>query len=349
MGTKGELMGSIFRINFDRFLEINKTLDKTIFYTEDNSRFDLYFLLDGSVISSRKLKSEIDNIPAFRTNTFPRARSVLCETISDTGKSIDILKSLGIKKTPTQKGAKEFYIDYNNFIRLRNNGKMVTFYTESLTRFILYFSLDNFIIKTVKTKEELLNDNIPIGTYREQLRGNNIWRVEERPAEEEELPKPEEYTLKQVNPFDSYNTVKFVGWDLHNIRYWMLTFLETYDFPKITNITDKEKKILKEILIDAIKSSIPLNIMEERLDELFDDKVKVERVLRTEMNVIANESALDRYKAKGIKRVRWLATIDNRTSEICREGHGKVFKIEDARGILPAHVNCRSVWVPLVE
>ena len=239
-------------------------------------------------------------------------------------------------------------MDYKNFDEIRRKSGIATFYTESSSRFVLYFSIDNFILKTVKTKSELKENNIPVGTYRDTLRLSKIWKVETSRMDEEELTDPSEYTIK---PLDLYgkHVKKFVGWDLHNIRYWMLKFLETYNFPKITNITQEQKDILKDIFIAAINANIPLKLMEDRLNELFDDELKVERVLRTEMNVISNESALDRYKSKGVKKVRWLSTIDNRTSDICKKNNGKIFTIKDAEGRLPAHVSCRSVWVPLID
>lgn len=49
-----------------------------------------------------------------------------------------------------------------------------------------------------------------------------------------------------------------------------------------------------------------------------------------------------------VKRYRWLSTLDNRTSQICKSLDGKIFLI--GKGPLPpAHVNCRSFVLLLVD
>ncbi len=49
-----------------------------------------------------------------------------------------------------------------------------------------------------------------------------------------------------------------------------------------------------------------------------------------------------------VKRYRWLSTLDNRTSQICRSLDGKIFAM--GKGPLPpAHVNCRSFILLLVD
>ena len=42
------------------------------------------------------------------------------------------------------------------------------------------------------------------------------------------------------------------------------------------------------------------------------------------------------------------ATLDLKTSEICKERDGKVYRIDNAPTI-PAHPNCRSCYIPLLN
>ncbi len=74
-----------------------------------------------------------------------------------------------------------------------------------------------------------------------------------------------------------------------------------------------------------------------------------ERLIRTESNHFHNSGELESYKAMGFDQFRYVATLDNRTSEICQELDGKIFKVSEGvpgENVPPAHVNCRSTIVP---
>ena len=76
------------------------------------------------------------------------------------------------------------------------------------------------------------------------------------------------------------------------------------------------------------------------------------RLVRTEFNHLSNQAALAEYQAKGIKKYRFVAAIDSRTSDICRELDGQVFNVADAKTGLnfpPMHPNCRSVTTPVID
>lgn len=74
------------------------------------------------------------------------------------------------------------------------------------------------------------------------------------------------------------------------------------------------------------------------------------RLIRTEMNYISNQATMDAYKKSGvIEEYEFLATLDGRTSDICREMDGKVFKVSQKQvgvNMPPLHPNCRSTTVP---
>lgn len=70
---------------------------------------------------------------------------------------------------------------------------------------------------------------------------------------------------------------------------------------------------------------------------------------RTEVNYIANRADLDAYKAIGIEEYEFLATLDMRTSDICRSMDGTSHKVSQARvgvNYPPMHPNCRSTTIP---
>ena len=76
------------------------------------------------------------------------------------------------------------------------------------------------------------------------------------------------------------------------------------------------------------------------------------RLIVTESARMDNQALLDQYKAMGVEKFEFLATLDNRTSEICRSMDGLVFNIEDAQiglNVPPLHPYCRSRIVPVME
>ena len=72
------------------------------------------------------------------------------------------------------------------------------------------------------------------------------------------------------------------------------------------------------------------------------------RVIRTETCYMANSAELESYKAAGIDRYKFMATLDNRTSPACQDLDGQVFAVKDAKAgvnLPPMHPHCRSTTV----
>lgn len=70
---------------------------------------------------------------------------------------------------------------------------------------------------------------------------------------------------------------------------------------------------------------------------------------RTEINYLCNRASLDMYKVAGVESYEFLATLDLRTSEICRGLDGYIGKVSLAKvnvNYPPMHPNCRSTTIP---
>ncbi|MFJ8099389.1 minor capsid protein [Lysinibacillus sp. NPDC096212] len=79
---------------------------------------------------------------------------------------------------------------------------------------------------------------------------------------------------------------------------------------------------------------------------------RVEALVRTEANFFHNAAAQESYGDAGIDRYEILATLDNRTSKICREQDGKIYKEKDYKPgetAPPFHVRCRSTTIPYFD
>lgn len=79
-------------------------------------------------------------------------------------------------------------------------------------------------------------------------------------------------------------------------------------------------------------TGMTLHDMEERLledcigaDSDSGQRYCASRLIRTEVNHFSNQGFLEGYKAAGITRYRFMATLDLRTSAVCRQLDGKTF------------------------
>jgi SPP1 gp7 family putative phage head morphogenesis protein len=76
------------------------------------------------------------------------------------------------------------------------------------------------------------------------------------------------------------------------------------------------------------------------------------RLIRTETTYITNQATLEGYRQAGIVMYQDLATLDDRTSEICQTLDGERFYVDQAQAGLnlpPMHPNCRSATVAVVD
>ena len=118
------------------------------------------------------------------------------------------------------------------------------------------------------------------------------------------------------------------------------------------------KRLQRTIEVGCM-AGMTLHDMEERLledcigaDSDSGQRFCASRLIRTEVNYFSNQGFLEGYKAAGITRYRFMATLDLRTSAVCRQLDGKTFLVEEAqpgRNVPPMHPFCRSVTVPAVN
>ena len=115
---------------------------------------------------------------------------------------------------------------------------------------------------------------------------------------------------------------------------------------RIWGNTDILADNLSEILGGAMLSGQSMELTARQIRDRFNvSKYYAERLIRTETNHFNNEADAMAYEEMGVKKYVFVATLDNRTSEICQSMDGQVFNYSDrAEGINypPLHPNCRS-------
>jgi SPP1 gp7 family putative phage head morphogenesis protein len=145
---------------------------------------------------------------------------------------------------------------------------------------------------------------------------------------------------------------KWIGFDFVGDIAYMLKFLETYDFGRITTLDTKQKKTLKQMLIDSITQGWTLNKLENEIETVTNDEDSARMIARTEILVVANQGAVLHYEDKGIEKVRWLAVPSapgGRTCDKCLALNGKEFLIKDIKDKLVLHPFCRCTISAVIE
>ena len=106
---------------------------------------------------------------------------------------------------------------------------------------------------------------------------------------------------------------------------------------------------LKENLVTGLIRGEDLNRMARRIrDRMGVAFSAAKRLVRTETAYIYEQATIDAYGECGIEEYEYLATLDKRTSKVCKQLDGKHFKARDAlpgKNYPPMHPNCRSTTV----
>lgn len=119
--------------------------------------------------------------------------------------------------------------------------------------------------------------------------------------------------------------------------------------------TDKAKLLnnLEDILTQGLVRGDPLQKMAKELAHRMDVSLSnAARLITTESAFFASKGEYDCMKELGVKEYEFVATLDRRTSDICKSMDGKVIPMKDFKpGVTapPLHCYCRSCTVPHVD
>ncbi len=118
---------------------------------------------------------------------------------------------------------------------------------------------------------------------------------------------------------------------------------------RIWNNSDVLADRLEEVITSGLMSGKSSKRMAKELDDLSSyGKFASERLIRTETTYVTNMAEIESYKECDIKRCVFLATLDLRTSKICRSMDGKVLIVGKAKpgvNLPPLHPFCRSTTI----
>lgn len=117
----------------------------------------------------------------------------------------------------------------------------------------------------------------------------------------------------------------------------------------------------KQLLVHELNTTMTQNIIlgkdPQKAIQAISRRLKVSqtaagRLVMTESAAIGNAAQRDSFRELGVEQYEIVATLDSRTSEICRHMDGKHFKMSEWQtGVTapPFHVNCRTATAPYFE
>lgn len=129
----------------------------------------------------------------------------------------------------------------------------------------------------------------------------------------------------------------------------------TRTFAALQGITDEMDRQISRVLANGIANGDnPLKIardLNNRVDKIGITRARV--VARTEVISAHAEATLNGFQEAGVEGVEVEAEFntagDDKVCPKCEALDGKVYPMDEARGIIPVHPNCRCAFLPLVK
>lgn len=122
---------------------------------------------------------------------------------------------------------------------------------------------------------------------------------------------------------------------------------------RIWNHENKINEILKQHITTGLIQGNSISKMSQKVTN--DMNVSLNnsiRLVRTETAYIQGKAILESYIQAGIKKYKYLATLDYKTSKVCQNLDSKIFEVEKAQigtNYPPMHPNCRSTTVVYID
>ena len=119
----------------------------------------------------------------------------------------------------------------------------------------------------------------------------------------------------------------------------------------------KNKNLMRQNLEDGLMQCIQRGLPKDKVvgemrGLVNQDFNKADRLIRTELTFVQNETAASTYSEAGVEEYQYVAEVDDRTSEECAALDGQIFRLDERQigvNFPPLHPNCRCTVVPIVK
>lgn len=131
--------------------------------------------------------------------------------------------------------------------------------------------------------------------------------------------------------------------------------LATRTFEELKGITNQMSTQLNRALANGLIQGLnPKQIAKNITDNIKGiSRKRSLTIARTEIIHAHAEGQLDGFKDLGVEEVglfaEWSTAGDDKVCPQCLPLEGQVFTIEEARGLIPRHPNCRCAWIPATD
>lgn len=295
----------------------------------------VYDLTKKQIELQEKLYSEakrkIDTTINFYTNKFMKNNKV------------DYIKA---KELLSKDELKEFRWTLSNYINNAKKKDLPLKEYEKLQKQLTNSSLKHRIDKLEAMKHEI------------NMQLNELARTKELMVEEH-LSKvyEEQYYKNLYNNAMITNTTKYISKlspsQIQNVvkSNWLS------DGSNFSSIIWKNKEKLlsemqKTVTVGVITGKTPYDLSKDFARVMKVDRNRATVLLQTETARVRSMAEIESYKQMEVSKYQIIATLDDRTSDICQSMDMKVFDIKDYEvGVTapPFHPNCRSTKVPYYE
>jgi SPP1 gp7 family putative phage head morphogenesis protein len=133
-----------------------------------------------------------------------------------------------------------------------------------------------------------------------------------------------------------------------------IELLATRSFENLKGVTSQMAAQMNRVLSDGIAHGDgPTKIARELRKTANLPKVRAETIARTEVINAHAEGKLDSFEELGIDELGVLAEFstagDEKVCPRCGALQGNTYTVDEARGVIPVHPNCRCTWIPAFE
>lgn len=135
-------------------------------------------------------------------------------------------------------------------------------------------------------------------------------------------------------------------------RLSKIRMLATRSFEELKGVSAAMGQQMNRILADGLSQGIGPRELGRRMDKAIDGltRTRAVTIARTEIIQAHAEGQLDSFEDLGVQEVgvmaEWSTAGDDRVCDMCVELEGEVMTVEEARGLIPRHPNCRCAWIP---
>jgi len=131
-----------------------------------------------------------------------------------------------------------------------------------------------------------------------------------------------------------------------------LELLYTRSFSELDGITKAMDQQMTRVLVTGLSQGYGPRKLASELKKTVTGITRQRALViaRTETIAAHAEGQLDAYTRLGVEEVgilaEWSTAGDDKVCELCAPMEGVVMTVEEARGLIPRHPNCRCMWIP---